>query len=131
MDFFNQKTDLWIKRLTLGEDDEETDNFSKVLRELAGRQVLKVTSVEAVDEASLGSGFDTRPVERLAEDGDQTRPLIGRRMATIDPAFDRHLEEIGQLSMGSHHHQVVILVPDDKPDCFGQLENFVAWPKMV
>ena len=27
-------------------------------------------------------------------------------------------------SMGSHHHQVVTLVPDDKLDCFGLLENF-------
>ena len=26
--------------------------------------------------------------------------------------------------MGSHHHQLAILVPDDKLDCFGQLENF-------
>ena len=33
--------------------------------------------------------------------------------------------------MGSHHHQVAILVPDDKLDCFGQLENFSAWSKMV
>ena len=29
--------------------------------------------------------------------------------------------------MGSHHHQVAILVPDDKLDCFGQLENFSAF----
>ena len=26
--------------------------------------------------------------------------------------------------MGSHLHQVAILVPDDKLDCFGQSENF-------
>ena len=26
--------------------------------------------------------------------------------------------------MGSHHHQVAILVPDDKLDCLGQLKNF-------
>ena len=27
------------------------------------------------------------------------------------------------LGMGSHHHQVAILVPDDKLDCFGQLKK--------
>ena len=27
--------------------------------------------------------------------------------------------------MGSYHHKVAILVPDDKPDCFGQLKNFL------
>ena len=30
-----------------------------------------------------------------------------------------------QKRMGSHHHQVAILVPDDKVDCFGQFENFL------
>ena len=33
--------------------------------------------------------------------------------------------------MGSHHHQAAILVPDDKLDGFGHLENFFAWSKMV
>ena len=27
--------------------------------------------------------------------------------------------------MGSHHHQVAILVLDDKLDCFSPLENFL------
>ena len=31
--------------------------------------------------------------------------------------------------MGSHHHQVAILVPDDKLDCFGPLE--ISWQKIV
>ena len=31
--------------------------------------------------------------------------------------------------MGSHHHQVAILVPDDKLDCFGQWENFLSSQK--
>ena len=34
-------------------------------------------------------------------------------------------------AMGSHHHQVAILVLDGKLDSFGQLENFLAWSKMV
>ena len=34
-------------------------------------------------------------------------------------------------AMGSHHHQVAILVPDDKLDCLGKLENFFAWSKMI
>ena len=33
--------------------------------------------------------------------------------------------------MGSHHHQVAILVPDDKLDCLGQLKTFFDWSKMV
>ena len=32
--------------------------------------------------------------------------------------------------MGNHHQQVAILVPDDKLDCYGQLEKFIAWSKM-
>ena len=31
--------------------------------------------------------------------------------------------------MGSHHHQVAILVPYDKLDCFRQLENFLLGQK--
>ena len=35
------------------------------------------------------------------------------------------------LRMGSHHHQVAILVLDDKLDCFDPLENFFSWCKKV
>ena len=36
-----------------------------------------------------------------------------------------------RIAMGSHHHQVAILVLDDKMDCFGQLENFFVRSKIV
>ena len=33
--------------------------------------------------------------------------------------------------IGSHRHQVAILILDDKLGCFGRLENFFALLKMV
>ena len=45
--------------------------------------------------------------------------------------WDSHLQGTFQFSMGSHHHEAAILVPDDKLNCFGQLENFFAWSKVV
>ena len=37
----------------------------------------------------------------------------------------------GMFSIGSHHHQVAIMVLDDKLDCFGKLEKKFTWSKMV
>ena len=61
------------------------------------------------------AGYHLGPVASSASDG-----------ASLSAAKRSCEEGNTNVSMGSHHHQVAILVLDDKLDCFGQLENFFA-----
>ena len=49
----------------------------------------------------------------------------------LDEIVAVDIDIVHQEIMGSHHHQGAILVPDDKLECFGHLENIFAWSNMV
>ena len=77
----------------------------------------------------------------LSGDAQRNQPERARCHFAGAPRFDcngsrtkvslRFLSQTLNCLMGSHYHQVAILVPDDKLDYFGQLENFFAWSKMI